>query len=199
MTYCINVRLCGVFLLLATFTGREAEALKSGPAKGQDIEEGSFGAYNLNGKRKGSYHCLVCEYALDPVVLVFAKEPVKDKDQALTALIKKLDKAVEKYSKQDLRAFVVFLSPDANSSANDARERAFWGVYMDAYESAFDHTSSDAAPWYIIPADHKWFTRLVVVAAIVQAVEALDLSYPRVSREKLKELRAVRKRLERER
>jgi hypothetical protein len=129
MTQSIIVRFCGIFLSFTAFTaleagsdqGRSSEVLKSGPAKGKDIG-GSFGAYNLNGKRKGSYHCLICEYALDPVVLVFAKEPAKDKDQALTALLKNLDKAVEEYSRQELRAFVVFLSPDANSSANDPKE-----------------------------------------------------------------------------
>jgi PPK2 family polyphosphate:nucleotide phosphotransferase len=82
---------------------------------------------------------------------------------------------------------------------SDVHERAYWRDYQEAYEEAMRATASRQAPWFVVPADNKWFTRLVVVAAIVQAVEALDLSYPRVSREKLKELRAARKRLERER
>src|SRR5262249_55154540 len=82
---------------------------------------GSFSPYNLNGKRKGSLHCLVCEYALSPMVLIFAKEPVKGKDEALNDLLKRLDKAVEEHTRQDFHAVVVFLSPDANSSANDPK------------------------------------------------------------------------------
>jgi hypothetical protein len=114
-------RSCGIILLLAGFTALEAgEIFKSGPPKGELIPA-SFAPYNLNGKRKGSHHCLVCEYSLDHVVLVFAKEPAKDKDQALTELLKKLDKAVEDYHKEDFRSFVVFLSPDANSSATDPK------------------------------------------------------------------------------
>ncbi len=114
-------RSCGIFLLLAAFTTLEAgEALKSGPPKGKLIP-GSFAPYNLNGKRKGSHHCLVCEYALGPVVLVFAKEPDQDKDQALNGLVKMLEKAVEEHRREDFQAFVVFLSPDANSSANDPK------------------------------------------------------------------------------
>ena len=111
-----------MFLVFAAFTALEAgEALNSGTPKGAYIP-GSFAPYNLNGKRKGSHHCLVCQYGLDPVVLVFAKEPAEGKDQALTDLLKKLDKAVEEYSRQDFHAFVVFLSPDASSSASDPKQ-----------------------------------------------------------------------------
>jgi PPK2 family polyphosphate:nucleotide phosphotransferase len=82
---------------------------------------------------------------------------------------------------------------------SDVHERAYWSDYQDAYEQAIRATASRPAPWFVVPADNKWFTGLVVAAAIVQAVEALDLSYPRVSRKKLQELRAIRKLLERER
>ncbi len=81
----------------------------------------------------------------------------------------------------------------------DVRERAYWSKYMDAYERAIRATASRQAPWFVVPADNKWFTRLVVAAAVVQAVEGLDLSYPRISPKKLQELRAIRKMLARER
>jgi PPK2 family polyphosphate:nucleotide phosphotransferase len=84
-------------------------------------------------------------------------------------------------------------------SAADVRERGFWSDYMVAYEEAIRATASKHAPWFVVPADNKWFTRLVVAAAIVEAVEELHLAYPRVSREKMKELQAVRATLARER
>lgn len=106
--------------MLILFTALQAgEPLQSGPAKGKDVA--SFAPHNLNGKRKDSYHCLVCEYSLGSVVLIFAREPGKDKDQGLNDILKKLDKAVDEYTRQDFHAFVVFLSPDASSSANDPK------------------------------------------------------------------------------
>jgi PPK2 family polyphosphate:nucleotide phosphotransferase len=83
-------------------------------------------------------------------------------------------------------------------SAADARERRYWSDYMHAYEEAITATASRQAPWYVVPADNKWFTRLVVAAAIVEAVEELRLTYPRVSARKMKELRSVRAMLVRE-
>jgi PPK2 family polyphosphate:nucleotide phosphotransferase len=77
-------------------------------------------------------------------------------------------------------------------SASDVHERKFWDDYMHVYEEAIRATASKHAPWYVVPADKRWFTRLVVVAAIVQAVEQLDLSYPKVSAEKKKDLAAAR-------
>src|SRR6516164_9360851 len=73
-------------------------------------------------------------------------------------------------------------------SASDVQERKFWGDYMHAYEEAIRATASKHAPWFVVPADRKWFTRLVVAAAIVEAVEQLDLTYPTVDAEKKKEL-----------
>lgn len=80
-------------------------------------------------------------------------------------------------------------------SVNDARERVFWDDYMKAYEDAFTHTSTEAAPWHIIPADHKWFTRLAVAAIIVNTLERLDLRYPSVGEAKKAELLEVRQML----
>ena len=82
--------------------------------------------------------------------------------------------------------------------ASDVRERRFWSRYMEAYEEAIITTASKQAPWFVVPADHKWFTRLIVAGAIVQAVDELHLSYPRVSPQKTKELKAARAMLARE-
>ncbi len=77
-------------------------------------------------------------------------------------------------------------------SDSDMHERKFWGDYMHAFEEAIRATASERTPWYVVPADNKWFTRLVVVAAIVEAAEELNLAYPEVSAEKKKELAAAR-------
>ncbi|MGB7923765.1 MAG: polyphosphate kinase 2 family protein [Pyrinomonadaceae bacterium] len=68
-------------------------------------------------------------------------------------------------------------------SLGDVRERAFWDDYMDAFEDAFNHTSTKWAPWHIIPADHKWFTRAAVADIIVAKLKSLKLSYPVVTEE----------------
>src|SRR5262249_23148783 len=77
-------------------------------------------------------------------------------------------------------------------SPADVRERQFWGAYMHAFNEAIRATASKHAPWYIVPADNKWFTRLLVAAAIVEAVEKLELTYPKVDAKKRKELAAAR-------
>ena len=83
-------------------------------------------------------------------------------------------------------------------STADVHERKFWGDYMHAFEEAIRTTASKRAPWYVVPADNKWFTRIVVAAAIVESVEKLDLAYPTVDAEKKKELAAARVVLARE-
>ena len=83
-------------------------------------------------------------------------------------------------------------------SASDVHERRFWDDYMQAFEQAIQATASKQAPWYVVPADNKWFTRLLVAAAIVEAVEQLDLAYPAVDAAKKKALAAARAELERE-
>jgi PPK2 family polyphosphate:nucleotide phosphotransferase len=77
-------------------------------------------------------------------------------------------------------------------SLDDVRERQRWGSYMRAYENMIRNTATDYAPWYVVPADHKWFTRLVVAEVIVDTLESLELSYPKVSSAKRKELAAAR-------
>jgi PPK2 family polyphosphate:nucleotide phosphotransferase len=84
-------------------------------------------------------------------------------------------------------------------SASDVKEREFWSDYMHAFEEAIGATASKHAPWFVVPADNKWFTRLVVAAAIVDAVEDLGLAYPKVDPAKRKELAAARAALARER
>jgi PPK2 family polyphosphate:nucleotide phosphotransferase len=77
-------------------------------------------------------------------------------------------------------------------SSSDVRERQFWDKYMDAYEEMIAATSTKHAPWYVVPADNKWYTRLVVAAAIVDALGELKLAYPQISAEQRKQLAAAR-------
>jgi PPK2 family polyphosphate:nucleotide phosphotransferase len=77
-------------------------------------------------------------------------------------------------------------------SLGDVRERRHWTDYMAAYEDMIRHTSTPESPWYVVPADHKWFTRLVVVAAILDALGSLRLAFPTVAPEHMKELGAAR-------
>lgn len=88
-------------------------------------------------------------------------------------------------------------SPEKNwkFSANDIKERAFWGDYMTAYEDMIRRTSTPEAPWYVVPADNKWFTRTVVAAAVIETLDALNLHYPKVGKEKLTELAAAKQML----
>jgi PPK2 family polyphosphate:nucleotide phosphotransferase len=83
-------------------------------------------------------------------------------------------------------------------SVADAKERQHWDRYMEAYEDAIGATSTDEAPWYVVPADHKWFMRMAVAEVIVQTLESLDLEFPVLSDEKRKELDQARKLLEEE-
>jgi PPK2 family polyphosphate:nucleotide phosphotransferase len=84
-------------------------------------------------------------------------------------------------------------------SANDLRQRASWSEYMRAYEEMVRQTSSKHAPWHVVPADHKWYTRLAVAAAIVDALEELDLEFPKVPQGKERELARARRELMSER
>ncbi len=80
-------------------------------------------------------------------------------------------------------------------SATDARERGYWKDYMRAYEDMIRNTATKRAPWYVIPADNKWFTRIAVAAAVIDTLSSLGLQYPEVGKEKLAELAQVRKAL----
>ena len=80
-------------------------------------------------------------------------------------------------------------------SANDAKERRYWDKYMEAYEETIRNTATECAPWYVIPADNKWFTRVAVAAAVITTLASLDLAYPKVGEDKLKELEVARQEL----
>jgi PPK2 family polyphosphate:nucleotide phosphotransferase len=100
--------------------------------------------------------------------------------------------------KEQLKRFLSRLDePEKNwkFSAADANERKYWRDYMRAYEEMVQHTATGYAPWYVVPADNKWFTRLVVAAAIIDALSSLDLKFPQVSDARKKELAAARKAL----
>jgi PPK2 family polyphosphate:nucleotide phosphotransferase len=91
-------------------------------------------------------------------------------------------------------------TPDKNwkFSAADVKERQFWDAYQVAFEDMIRHTATEQAPWYIVPADNKWFTRLVVSQAVVDALKAMNLKYPKVSGEERTALAEARKKLEKE-
>jgi PPK2 family polyphosphate:nucleotide phosphotransferase len=80
-------------------------------------------------------------------------------------------------------------------SANDILERGHWNEYMAAYEDMIRNTATEAAPWYVVPADNKWFTRVVVSAAIIDAIASLNVEYPSVDAAKLNELAAAKRAL----
>ncbi len=80
-------------------------------------------------------------------------------------------------------------------SIGDVDERLRWDDYMRAYEAAVSATSTSEAPWYVIPADHKWFTRLAIARIVIETLESLDLHFPAVDRRKQRELSQARKRL----
>jgi PPK2 family polyphosphate:nucleotide phosphotransferase len=99
------------------------------------------------------------------------------------------------WKEQKKRLLARLDDPDKNwkFSAEDVAERALWKNYMRAYEDMIGATSTPWAPWHVVPADNKWFTRLVVAAVIVAALEELDLAYPKLSAEKRRELARVRR------
>jgi PPK2 family polyphosphate:nucleotide phosphotransferase len=88
-------------------------------------------------------------------------------------------------------------NPDKNwkFSANDAKERGFWDKYMEAYEETIRETTTEDSSWYVVPADNKWFTRVVVAAAVIDALASLDLRYPKVDATKQEELATAKKAL----
>ena len=83
-------------------------------------------------------------------------------------------------------------------SMADVAERALWDDYMAAYEDMIRHTSRPDAPWYVVPADNKWFTRLVVAAAVVEALDSLNLQYPKVTGAARRDLEKARQILRKE-
>lgn len=86
-------------------------------------------------------------------------------------------------------------NPDKNwkFSTADAKERTFWKDYMNAYEDMIRNTSTKKAPWYVVPADNKAYARIVIASAIINSLDALDLKYPKVGKEKIAELNKIKK------
>jgi PPK2 family polyphosphate:nucleotide phosphotransferase len=103
--------------------------------------------------------------------------------------------------KEQKRRFLERLDdPEKNwkFAMSDVLERQHWEKYMRAYEDMIRNTSTKHAPWYVVPADHKWFARLVVAEAIIGAMESLDLSFPKMDAQRRKELKDARAALEHE-
>jgi PPK2 family polyphosphate:nucleotide phosphotransferase len=103
--------------------------------------------------------------------------------------------------KEQKRRFMERLdTPDKNwkFSSADVNERQFWDAYQEAYEDMIRHTASKHAPWYVVPADNKWFTRLLVSQAVVDALKGMNLKYPKVSGAERAALAQARKQLETE-
>jgi PPK2 family polyphosphate:nucleotide phosphotransferase len=88
-------------------------------------------------------------------------------------------------------------NPDKNwkFSAADAQERGYWKDYMGAYEDMIRNTATKRAPWYVIPADNKWFTRIAVASAVIETLDSMGLAYPEVGKEKVAELARTRRAL----
>lgn len=80
-------------------------------------------------------------------------------------------------------------------STSDSHERQFWSDYQKAYEETIRHTATKDAPWYVVPADNKWFTRVVVAAAVIEALDSLKLEYPKIGKRQRKELVAAKREL----
>jgi PPK2 family polyphosphate:nucleotide phosphotransferase len=80
-------------------------------------------------------------------------------------------------------------------SLNDLKEREFWSEYMKAYEETIRRTATEYAPWYVVPADNKWFMRIVVASGVIEALTSVGLTFPKISKEKLKEFEACREAL----
>jgi PPK2 family polyphosphate:nucleotide phosphotransferase len=100
--------------------------------------------------------------------------------------------------KEQKRRFIERIDNPAKNwkfSSADLAERGYWDQYQEAYEDMIRNTATPRAPWYVVPADNKWFTRAVVAAAVIGTLAALDLSYPQVGKDKLKELAAARRSL----
>jgi len=81
-------------------------------------------------------------------------------------------------------------------SASDLKERVYWDEYMEAYEDMIQRTATHHAPWYVVPADNKWYTHLVVAGAIIEALDSLGLAFPQITTEQRKRLEEARKALE---
>jgi polyphosphate kinase 2 (PPK2 family) len=126
-------------------------------------------------------------------------EDIRNFEQYLTrngVVVRKFFLHVSK--KEQKRRFLDRIDDTAKNwkfSSNDAAERDFWDNYMNAYEEMIQQTATKEAPWYVVPADNKWFTRVVVAGAVIETLADLDLAYPKVDEGKLKELATAKDKL----
>jgi PPK2 family polyphosphate:nucleotide phosphotransferase len=126
-------------------------------------------------------------------------EDIRNFEQYLTrngVVIRKFFLHVSK--KEQKRRFLERIdNPQKNwkFSPSDAAEREHWDEYMEAYEDMIRNTATKDAPWYVVPADNKWFTRVVVAAAVIEALSSLKLEYPEVGSAQLKQLAAAKRAL----
>ncbi len=100
--------------------------------------------------------------------------------------------------REQKRRFLARIEESAKNwkfSSSDLQERGYWKEYMKAYEELIRATATEEAPWYVVPADHKWFSRLVVAAAAIDTLQRIDPRFPKVSKAKLAELAACKKSL----
>jgi PPK2 family polyphosphate:nucleotide phosphotransferase len=171
-------------------------------------ERGDIGIFNR------SYYEEVLVVRVHPELLqkerlptsLFTKHIWRDRFEDINALERYLCRngvAVVKFflnvsRKEQKRRFLERLDrPEKNwkFSAADVAERERWDDYQEAYEEMIQNTATENAPWYVVPADNKWFTRLVVAAAIAEEIKSLKLAYPKIDGEQKAELAAARKRL----
>jgi PPK2 family polyphosphate:nucleotide phosphotransferase len=127
-------------------------------------------------------------------------EDIRNFEQYLTrngVMIRKFFLHVSK--EEQKRRFMARLDePEKNWKFSDAdvHERRYWDDYMNAYEDMIRHTSTPDAPWYVVPADHKWFTHIAVSSAIIQTLEDMDLQFPKVDKERRKQLEEAKQALQ---
>jgi PPK2 family polyphosphate:nucleotide phosphotransferase len=168
-------------------------------------ERGRIGIFNR------SYYEEVLVVRVHPEVLAHEKLPSELVTPALWRQRYEDINAFERYLTRNgvvIRKFFLYVSREEQRrrflsrleepeswkfSIGDVRERDYWDDYMAAYEDTIRHTSTPHAPWYVIPADHKWFTRIAVAAAIVDTLQGLRLSYPAVDAGKRRELEEARR------
>ena len=172
-------------------------------------ERGRIGIFNR------SYYEETLVVRVHPELLAAPEAPARARHQATSGTSASQDiRNFERYLAQNGTAVCKFFlhvskqeqkkrflerleTPEKNwkFSVGDAKERAHWDDYMSAYEDMIRNTATKEAPWYVVPADNKWFTRVVVCAAVIETLAGLDLAYPTVSAAKRKELAAARRAL----
>ncbi len=171
-------------------------------------ERGRIGIFNR------SYYEEVLVVRVHPELLAHQKLPAELAGRGLWKHRFKDIRAFERYLARNgtvVRKFFLHVSKDEQKkrflerintpeknwkfSAGDVKERGHWKDYMAAYEDMIRETAAPAAPWYVVPADNKWYTRMVVAAAVIEALNGMDLRYPAVGAEKRRELAAARRAL----